>query len=256
MKIGIFLFIFLLSCKIDNSTFINSEEVKLSKPVLNNSPFYDKEHIFALPYIDDDLHYFLKVNDKPFEKYSTPITFRNNTIAQLYIAGENYINSDTLDLHFFNLMDSKEFSLKGDVPNEKYKGSNGLSGLKNKSKGSLSFSDDEWLGYQQDTITFNLTLQKDAGSHVILSFLEDQSSWIFAPENVELLFSPYNSIKEKRLEDPSFSIEGKRFKFVSIDIPDGVEKLNINIVPLKHIPKWHPGNGQKPWLFIDEILVF
>jgi hypothetical protein len=25
--------------------------------------------------------------------------------------------------------------------------------------------------------------------------------------------------------------------------------------PVKHLPKWHPGKGEKGWIFIDEVLV-
>jgi hypothetical protein len=49
---------------------------------------------------------------------------------------------------------------------------------------------------------------------------------------------------------PSF-MKGFECKFNPIN----AKYIKIEAIPVAKLPKWHPGKGEKAWIFTDEILV-
>jgi hexosaminidase len=94
---------------------------------------------------------------------------------------------------------------------------------------------------------------------VVLGCLQNLRSWIFFPTRIEVFisedgsrFTPQGTIKigikkelgGSQIRDFALSLDGKKTRFIKV-----VAK-NIGICP-----PWHPGNGEKAWIFVDEILI-
>jgi hypothetical protein len=120
---------------------------------------------------------------------------------------------------------------------------------------------DTWLGFEGEHLdaTLDLGEMREIG-HVFVHCLENNSPWIYRPSAIKV----------------STSIDGKTFKVQSMEkfaqntamgeqkvhllgchFPDSTSARYVRVFvesPLKN-PAWHPGKGQKCWIFVDEITI-
>ena len=127
-------------------------------------------------------------------------------------------------------------------------------------KGSTSFVDGKWLGYEGNNMIATLDLGDiKPVSNVVVGALEDTGSYIFFPKGIEV----------------STSVDGKNFnskKKINIPISKGPNPsalksflLEFENHPARYVktavygtlknPSWHAAPGASNWIFIDEILV-
>ena len=144
-------------------------------------------------------------------------------------------------------------------PYERYTGG-GEYGLVNGLRGSLAFADGNWQGFHQSDLDAVVDLGKTIPiKKIAAGFLERTGSWIFFPTKVEF----------------SVSVDGEHFTNVAqfeIPLPLGhrdtsIKELEQKLTNVKAryvrvyaknlgmCPDWHPGKGDKAWLFVDEIVV-
>jgi hexosaminidase len=142
---------------------------------------------------------------------------------------------------------------------EKYT-AGGMDGLTNGIRGTDNHHDGLWQGYEGIDFEGVVDLGGEkAIAQIAAGFLQDATSWIFMPEQVEF----------------AISMDGKQFKSVGTVQSDTPQKTPDRIikdlsvafdrqraryirVKAKNIgtcPEWHPGAGGKAWIFVDEIMV-
>lgn len=56
-------------------------------------------------------------------------------------------------------------------------------------------------------------------------------------------------------DQPAEQVDFQKY-YLSMVVEDEVhtDKLRISVNPLPRLPQWHPGQGDKAWVFIDEVL--
>ena len=88
-------------------------------------------------------------------------------------------------------------------------------------------------------------------------FLEDQSSWIFFPSNIEFAVSTNNNDFDivKTFDHLPKSSAFNTIKDFSINLNSKVRYIRVKAKNIKICPKWHFAAGGKAWIFIDEIMV-
>jgi len=144
-------------------------------------------------------------------------------------------------------------------PYEKYTGG-GDYGLVNGLRGSLTFADGNWQGFHQSDLDGVVNLGRPMPiKRIAAGFLENTGSWIFYPTSVEFSVSvdgehfasigkfeipPPNGHREPSIRELAQTLTGVKARFVR------VYAKNLGICP-----EWHPGKGDKAWLFVDEIEV-
>ena len=127
-------------------------------------------------------------------------------------------------------------------------------------RGADDFRTGTWQGYHGVDLDAVVDLGKRKNiRRVETGFLQDQNSWIFMPVEVEY----------------AVSNDGKNFRVVGTlpnDIPpdkeDTIRKdFSLSFQPVKArfvriratnrkvCPPWHPGSGNKAWIFVDEIVI-
>lgn len=126
--------------------------------------------------------------------------------------------------------------------------------------GNVNFRTGSWQGYEG--VDFEVMIDLGSSrkvSHVSASFLQDQPSWIFMPQWVEVSLS-------ENLDD--FSLADR----IENEVPDNTdhpvikefrsEAINrkaryIKVTARNRVtcPSWHPGAGEKAWIFIDELTI-
>jgi len=124
---------------------------------------------------------------------------------------------------------------------------------------SLEFTDESWLGFHGDDVEIVIDLDVETSiKEIEISFLQNQASWIFLPEMVEILAS--NDSQHYRLIDSreynslakDLSIDKKTYRFTS---NFSAQYIRITANKMGKFPAWHPGKGENAWLFVDEVVV-
>ena len=119
-----------------------------------------------------------------------------------------------------------------------------------------------FLGYQQDSVEINITLEKkEKIDFVLLNFLQDHDSWIFLPQEIKVFYfnkKPGAFELMAKKEIPVNTIKGSSTVFEIVKSSGKIisDKLKIMLKPLQSLPGGHPGEGKQSWLFIDEIKIY
>ncbi|MEM6318703.1 MAG: FN3 associated domain-containing protein [Bacteroidota bacterium] len=145
------------------------------------------------------------------------------------------------------------------APHERY-AAQGSKSLADFQKGTLTFTDGNWLGYEKEHLVATLDLGKSVDvSAVSVGALEAPSSYIFFPKGLQVSLSndgqKYETIVTKKYqtapEDKPSELGVFRAAFDQQKARYIKVKVESNLVN----PDWHPAPGAPCWLFVDEIAV-
>lgn len=218
--------------------------------------FVDKKTV-TIKHFDNNVSIYYKLNNTgKFLKYNSPLTITGDTEISFYAMDDKGNKSYIETSVFKKIQQGRKVKIKNRYGNQ-YTGG-GDNGLIDMIKGGENFSDGSWQGYEGVDFEAVVDLGKIENiSLVSADFLQSQGSWIWMPEYVEFYYS---------LDGKKFIKIGK----VKNDINDKESRtiikeffIKTNKLKAKYIkvfaknrgicPKWHPGAGNKAWIFIDEI---
>ncbi|PKA83212.1 putative alpha-1,2-mannosidase [Ulvibacter sp. MAR_2010_11] len=218
---------------------------------------FKKETTIRLEAASEGSEIFYSINNSEAKKYNAPFTISEESTVATY-AQKNGIKSSTQTTKFYKIDPNLSIQLETEYANQ-YNGG-GDNALIDGIRGASDFRTGAWQGYQ-DT---DLVAIVDLGSvrpidSISVNFLQDQSSWIFYPTQVECYVSDsktfYKNLPAQKIsaEIPSEETELKTIRFSM----KGYSARYVKIVAKNFgdLPKWHlgaPFNG-KAWLFVDEI---
>lgn len=144
-------------------------------------------------------------------------------------------------------------------PNERYKGK-GPETLFDLEKGDTEFTSGNWLGYK-DT-PFEITMEFDKPKdieNIAFSLFSAEGSYIFPPAKVEIWIADaggnFQLLSSESPEMPTQIRESQLFLKEYPIQKSQVRKIKARLSPINPLPKWHPGAGQRGWVFVDEILI-
>ena len=137
---------------------------------------------------------------------------------------------------------------------------NGLESLIDKTRGSNSYTDKKWLGFEKQNFELLIDLGESKSTDTIkIGFLEDQNAWIFFPKSIEVYSSDdnVNFVLEakKEIDSPK---ESSKVMTENVELPlQDVKARYIKIIAenIGQCPSWHKGSGGDAWLFVDEIFL-
>jgi uncharacterized membrane protein/mono/diheme cytochrome c family protein len=126
---------------------------------------------------------------------------------------------------------------------------------------NLDFRSGSWIGYRENEAAFVLYFDTAVTTRSLtLSMLKSTPSYIFPPVRVEVwggadeesmtLLGTWNPKQPKKGEDGT-----EIGLFECVYEPKTINRLKVVAYPLERLPSWHPGKGERGWVFIDEILV-
>jgi mono/diheme cytochrome c family protein/uncharacterized membrane protein len=192
--------------------------------------------------------------------YNGPLAVDGFTMVKAKAIREGWYSSPAVTLTFFKKGVRPSVTELLNQPNEKYKGT-GASGLTDLKKGlAENFNDAAWLGYRQQP--FSAVFYFDTAqtiNSISISYNESVQSYLMPPEEVEIwagdekdklrLLKKARAIQPTKEEKNVVRVEG-----LKIDIPASRYKCyKIIARNVSKLPAWHPGKGEKGWIFIDEI---
>ncbi|MBK8721689.1 MAG: hypothetical protein IPL95_05280 [Saprospiraceae bacterium] len=230
--------------------FRDSMEVKMKFDLIGANIQY---------YIDNQMYNNKKISaQKHF--YRNPIVLKkdvNHIIATSNCDG--FLPSEPLEVTFIKAGIPVK-KVEGTLPNPKYHG-NGIQALTDLKGGDIKISSPDWLGYDQDTLEFEMQLESPSWvQNILFSFLQNEDSWVFLPNKIDVQYfdTEKNQFKDFGSIVQYFDTKGKsQIKFITIKTPQKVQtdRLKITINTLQKIPNWHPAKGNHAWCFLNEIII-
>ena len=128
-------------------------------------------------------------------------------------------------------------------------------------RGGNDFRTGDWQGYYGQDIHAEVNFESAKTIEKIgVSCIRDQKSWIFLPSFVEFEISE-DGVNFQKLEGISvdkaseIDVNPARFEF-SMNLPKSMKlrKIRYHIKNPGVCPEWHLGNGNKTWIFMDELI--
>lgn len=258
--------ILLLLLSISYSLF-TQDTFQLAPPLMKyNSVFFSGRAMVEIKFAQSGtaVHYTLNNREPTIQDpfYTMPITVKNNfTTLKAKSFGNNFLPSEAVGVTFIKEGKAVQ-SIQQTAPNAKYPGS-GANTLIDNEGGVEQLSSTTWMGYLCDTVTVTMSMyKKQRVSSVLINFLQNESSWIFLPDNIIVYW--FNK------KSNSFQLFGKEKIPADKETPGGhcnyhiietknkvrTNKILVSILVKKKIPAWHPAKGEHAWMFIDEIKVY
>jgi len=222
------------------------------------------EVLQALYNLDKDMSETMDVSDKHPDVVNELLELADKARYEL---GDNITNirgANVRECGRIGGIDSTQNLAKGKIisliqpPAPKYRGE-GPETLINGKLGSFDFLDGQWLGFRDNDLEANIDLGK---SHQItdisIRFLQNQTSWIFLPSEVEFQISDDGQdFSQVFVESFENEVEDLQIKIGDVIFDKSVTTRFLKI-KAKHIgncPDWHPGRSSKGWLFVDEVIL-
>jgi hypothetical protein len=193
-------------------------------------------------------------------EYKGPLTIGKSGPLKARAYKKGWTTSDPLENYYFTASHKIDSARNLLPPDDLHKG-NGAHTLTDLVKGEVIFTgSDRWLGFSKNKMEtllwFNDTITI---SNVIVGTLLNTGGSIMPPASVEI----WGGNDEGHLKKITRFVPAQPGK----QEPAGIKPYEINFEPvtLKYVkiiaepvsklPKWHPGKGQKGWLFVDEVFV-
>lgn len=227
------------------SIFQDKLEVSLKHPIGSVKIFYTLDN--SLP--DSSNH----------KIYSEPIIIDKNTTLRTRAFAEGWLGSDEKSAVFFKAgIQPDDFRLTF-PPHNSYKGK-GVQSLFDLEKGDEDFASGKWLGFQNEPFELTMDLKNPTSlESIAFSILTAEASYIFPPTKVEIWIKEnsgnWNLIKTDYPQQPK-EIRSRSMMLLEYPLQKGeIQGIKARLTPIYPLPKWHPGAGQKGWVFVDEVLI-
>lgn len=245
----------------------NSQSTPLT--LVSPSIFYSKT-IFddtlqvklEFPFKGVALHYTLDQTDPTSSspQYNgSPLVLDQSATVRVIAAKPGWENSPVAEATFAKRKHKPIAATLSPKPSEKYPGKGGESLIDNLL--GLDATDPAFLGFEGSHATAVLDFGKKinltrAGIH----YLENNGSWIFAPSGLELWASTDKKSwipvgKSTFPVNTSMQNTKTGVRSLALSTPIETQYLKMHISSPLQNPAWHPGKGQKCWIFIDEVLI-
>ena len=191
--------------------------------------------------------------------YTAPIKLEKSATLKTVAQKEGWKSSEVATKHFARTKYTPVNVRLDNAPNKKYaaKGARSLVDLK---KGSTTFTDGLWLGYEKEHLTAFLDLGKtEKISAVTVGALEATASYIFYPKGIAIALSTdgknYQKVQTAEYPIASENRPSETRNFIQTFPEQAARYLKVTVESHLFNPEWHPAPGAPCWLFVDEISV-
>jgi len=180
-----------------------------------------------------------------------------NIKAKAYKPG--WISSDVLDASFYKNTYTPDSVIYITRPDDKYKDEQNKL-LINHERGEADFRFGGWVAFREKKMECMLEFTNAVPvQSITLSSLVDVGSYIMPASLIEIWGG--EDLKNLKLlgklqpPQPAKVIPYFKKGFECKFQPISAKYIRIVATPVAKLPKWHPGKGEKAWIFTDEILV-
>jgi uncharacterized membrane protein len=190
--------------------------------------------------------------------YSGPIWIKKTARIRAKAFAPDWKGSLTTNNLFFKEgFKPKSYQLTTE-PHTRYQ-AKGASSLFDGVKAKTNHTSGDWLGFTDSPMELEVYLEENSSpKELSLSILLNEGAYIFPPESIEIWTGSQTGWQKlpQTSATQSSKIEDARFGVLSFPLPEvPFDKVKIRVKPISKLPSWHPGAGEKGWVFVDEILL-
>lgn len=240
--------------------------MKLTAPVLLN-----EEQIISDPILLRLKHYVNGVSIRftldgtdpdsiKSPEYKQNTTLTQNVTVKAKAFKQGWISSDIMETYFFSAKHRVDSVINLLPPEEQYKG-DGPRTLTDLVKGEAgNFKSGKWLGYRKNKMESLLQFSSPVTvSSVTLSTLVDIGGYIMPPLSIEVWGgddAAHLKLLRRLTPEQPLKVAPAYLKAFELSFsPVLMKYIKIVAVPVSKLPLWHPGKGDKGWIFADEVFV-
>lgn len=240
--------------------------LKLTPPLLLN-----EEQVINAPVILKLKHYIKGVSIRytldgtepdsiASPEYNNNIVLTANVTVKAKAFKKGWISSTVMENYFFSSKYTADSVINLLPADEQYKG-DGPKTVSDLVKGEANnFKSGKWLGFRKNKMETLLLFASPVNvKSVTLSTLVDIGGYIMPPVSVEVWGG--NDVSHLRLlgritpQQPTMIQPAYLKAFELPFAPVTLKCLKVIAVPVAKLPLWHPGKGDKGWVFTDEVFV-
>ncbi|MBC8172511.1 MAG: glycoside hydrolase family 92 protein [Chitinophagales bacterium] len=191
-------------------------------------------------------------------RYTKPITIHKSTTLMAVAKSKTGSSGRVCTAIFKKIPDNFNVTYVTTYDNQYTGGGN--YGLVDSIRGSKDFRTGSWQGWWGNDMEVIIDLgglkQIDT---VKAGFLQDIKSWIWMPVKMDVWVSS-DGINYSYVDSASHTIPAESNELGIKDLVAGFSETSARYIKVKAynvgtIPKWHPGAGEKAWIFCDEVIV-
>ncbi|KYP13317.1 FN3 associated domain-containing protein [Flavihumibacter sp. CACIAM 22H1] len=237
--------------------------IQLNAPIVQN-----EEQIFSKPF-DLKLKHFVQGVDLRYTLdgsepdsltspvYSGPVKISSSTQVKARAFKKGWISSTTVSRQFFGSGGKPDSIRLLTPPDPSYKG-NGGSTLIDEIKGDGNFRSGKWLGYMNNNMELLVEFKAPRSLRTIsVSGLVSVGSYIMPPAEIQVWGAEAGGALKliaRELPRQPAKDTAQYEKIYSLPLQEkNYSQLKLVVKPVASLPKWHPGKGQKGWVFVDEL---
>lgn len=243
------------------SISIEKSEILPSPCFVNSSKtFAKKKYVEIDPNTNQNVKLHYTKNGKwPTAKskiYKKPIKLKKSTTLKVISIGDTL---KSLPVESSYDLTTKNWVIKLNTPYSAQYAAGGDRALIDHVNGGMDFRTGGWQGYLGADVDIELDFKKKKKiKTVAINFIQDINSWIWMPLEVRFLISEdgknwfnINTTKNTIPYDQYGAIIHK------IEFSKRIKTRYLKIVAINRgvCPTWHLGNGNKTWIFADEISI-
>lgn len=197
--------------------------------------------------------------DSTASLYTQPIILEQTTVLKAISQKEGWQASEVISKQFASVKYAPTKVTLKKQPHERYK-ADGSQSLIDLQKGSTTFTDGLWLGYEKNHLTATLDLGKpEIISAITVGALEAPGSYIFYPKGMKVSVSnngkKFQEVIAKKYPIATENKPTEVANFTETFKEQTARYIRVTVESNLVNPAWHPAPGAPCWLFIDEISV-
>ena len=192
--------------------------------------------------------------------YDKEAVLTDNSLVKAKAFKPGWISSDIIQQYFFKSGYKFDSAVLLQPTDAKYKGE-GAKTLINLKKSDLGAGSGKWLGFRNNRMEVLLLFDEPKNlSGINVSVLKSVGSYIMPPASIEVWGgNDQKSLKLLGRIHPRQPEKDGPTENIPLEIkftPASIKVMKVVAVPVAKLPKWHPGKGDKGWVFVDEIFVY
>jgi hypothetical protein len=189
--------------------------------------------------------------------YQGPLRFEKSTRLSAYAKSDEKVSRHT-ESSFFKIHNEWKVQIK--EPYSPQYAAGGEMALVDGQHGGGNFRTGSWQGYHGVDFEAVVDLGETRNiSRIEATFLQDQRSWIFLPEQVEFSISDkpgqFRILGIKENDLPASTDEAVIKAFGQENIGQKCRYVRVVARNIGICPEWHIGAGEDAWIFVDEITI-
>lgn len=190
--------------------------------------------------------------------YKDDIVLNKSGVLKVKAFLPGWLSSDVAERNFYKTGFKADSVQLVTPPNPSYAADGGKT-LSDGEKGELNFRT-KWLGYKDNDMLAYLYFTNPVKlSNVSVSTIIDIGSYIMPAQQIEIWggtsFSNLKLLKKINPQQPSMQVPPYMKGFDCDFAATEIKILKIVAKPVTKLPSWHPGKGQRGWVFVDEIFL-